>query len=627
MVPCPPEKWVVLETGCTVDIPVGPAGVEFSTPPPTGNIDEPLEPGQHSLAENQCCGVVGTQSPIDAKELTAPEHPVKLPHLFVQGHPASRAGPPKPGKLPVPLCSQAFFIANQHGLKVSFDYAKYWRQVEEEWESAHYGQYGGHAQGHAHHQMMTGGPTPPPEPRCIFPLAGFQKGFPLMEYHWHSPSEHTVDGGYFPAEAHHLHVKKGKGVVIAVFITGSLDLRKRCATVGQTPADAAQANECNRALFFDKVMNMMPFTPQHTVVTEEVFIARETTVHGSADPNGQIKEVSALRTGYPGEYDPYSQFNDFVPYMDYFYNYFGSLTQPPCSVGIEWVLNPYPVTVFDDSLQKLRQNMNGFQPNVLRQPAGGLPGEPGTVGAAPITWHKDAYAGWFTWTAGLGTNNRPIQPLAGPACPVDPKAVEAMAETTVMPGELQKGFEPRGMYQECPRQFWRIGSPLGNGPKPMKYLDSSPMWASGLPNSLHFATSASGWSESDIGGSDESLDSMGSGSSGFYMALWKWAVVAAFTVCGVSLCSYYLWHTEVPEKYRSTAKKGDDDHGKKESARDIKKEKHHDEDPLLAPSEMMLVPLGQQPLVTEYVVPTGTEYVYPGAPVTTTPYYGPGGVV
>ena len=45
------------------------------------------------------------------------------------------------------------------------------------------------------------------------------ESFPLLQYHFHSPSEHTLGGRRFPMEMHLVHKSaKGRLAVIGVFI-------------------------------------------------------------------------------------------------------------------------------------------------------------------------------------------------------------------------------------------------------------------------------------------------------------------------------------------------------------------------------------------------------------------------
>ncbi len=111
--------------------------------------------------------------------------------------------------------------------------------------------------------------------------------YPLVQYHFHSPSEHTVDGKHFPMEMHLVHkATDGKLAVIAVFI-----------------AEGAH----NKA--FDPVWANLP--SQKGVETHF--------------PSVKV-DVDAL-----------------LPVARTSYRYDGSLTTPPCSEGVSWILMTTPI--------------------------------------------------------------------------------------------------------------------------------------------------------------------------------------------------------------------------------------------------------------------------------------------
>lgn len=44
------------------------------------------------------------------------------------------------------------------------------------------------------------------------------KVFELKQFHHHSPSEHTVDGEYFPLEVHFVHEAEGRLNSVAIIV-------------------------------------------------------------------------------------------------------------------------------------------------------------------------------------------------------------------------------------------------------------------------------------------------------------------------------------------------------------------------------------------------------------------------
>jgi carbonic anhydrase len=138
--------------------------------------------------------------------------------------------------------------------------------------------------------------------------------YPLIQYHFHAPSEHVIGKKTFPAELHFVHVREdGRMAVVGVL------LQKGAANATiQTILD-----------------NVSPNAAEH-------------------NPDTGI------------EINP----NTLLPHnASFFYTYAGSLTTPPCSEGVSWYVLAKPVTVSDAQLSQLKalysdntrlpQNLNG----------------------------------------------------------------------------------------------------------------------------------------------------------------------------------------------------------------------------------------------------------------------------
>ena len=111
--------------------------------------------------------------------------------------------------------------------------------------------------------------------------------FQLLQYHFHSPSEHTVAGKYFPMEMHLVHRSAdGKLAVVGVFI---------------------EVGRHNRA--FDPVWSHLPNAKSVEHHLE----------HVKVDVN---KLLPAAKTTY---------------------RYDGSLTTPPCTEGVKWIIMTDPI--------------------------------------------------------------------------------------------------------------------------------------------------------------------------------------------------------------------------------------------------------------------------------------------
>jgi len=126
--------------------------------------------------------------------------------------------------------------------------------------------------------------------------------FQLLQYHFHSPSEHTVGGKHFPIEMHMVHKSaNGKLAVVGVFI---------------------EEGKHNSA--FDPVWSNLP---------------------SSKSVQHHLEHVTV-------------DVNQLLPTRKTTYRYDGSLTTPPCSEGVKWI-------VMTDPVQISAQQINAFR-NVMK---------------------------------------------------------------------------------------------------------------------------------------------------------------------------------------------------------------------------------------------------------------------
>lgn len=126
--------------------------------------------------------------------------------------------------------------------------------------------------------------------------------YQLVQYHFHAPSEHTVSGAHFPMEMHFVHkAADGTLAVVAVFIE-------------QGAANAA----------FAPVWANLP--TQKGVETHL--------------PAVEV-DVDAL-----------------LPGVRTSYRYDGSLTTPPCTEGVKWVVMTTPVALSSEQIGAFTQLIN-----------------------------------------------------------------------------------------------------------------------------------------------------------------------------------------------------------------------------------------------------------------------------
>ncbi|HEV8240335.1 MAG TPA: carbonic anhydrase family protein [Thermoanaerobaculia bacterium] len=126
--------------------------------------------------------------------------------------------------------------------------------------------------------------------------------YSLVQLHFHSPSEHTIDGNSFAIELHLVHqAESGAQAVVGVFIAGG----------SENPA-------------------LVPLL--------------------SALPSKENREVR-LR----GPFDP----STLLPADLRAYRYTGSLTTPPCSEGVTWLVMATPITASGQQIAALARALEG----------------------------------------------------------------------------------------------------------------------------------------------------------------------------------------------------------------------------------------------------------------------------
>jgi carbonic anhydrase len=144
----------------------------------------------------------------------------------------------------------------------------------------------------------------------------------LSQFHFHVPSEHMLNGQQYDGEMHLVHTNRlGETLVIGVFLSKSSE---------------AQASG------FDDIASNAPMTVANNTVSGTVNVT------------------------------------DLLPAESLFYTYTGSLTTPPCTEGVRWMVMTNPIQVTSSFIQQLH-----------------------------------TIAGQFPGYNGYPNNNRPVQPLGG----------------------------------------------------------------------------------------------------------------------------------------------------------------------------------------------------------------------
>lgn len=126
--------------------------------------------------------------------------------------------------------------------------------------------------------------------------------YALVQYHFHAPSEHTLNGEHFPMEAHFVHASESRELaVVGVFI---------------------EQGEHNAA--FDPVWSIMPHEAGESRVLE-----------------GNDVDLDAL-----------------VPKGIGAFRYVGSLTTPPCSEGVRWFVRREPIALSAEQITAFTDIIN-----------------------------------------------------------------------------------------------------------------------------------------------------------------------------------------------------------------------------------------------------------------------------
>ena len=125
--------------------------------------------------------------------------------------------------------------------------------------------------------------------------------YELVQYHFHAPSEHTINGNYFPLEIHFVHKSaEGELAVLGLLV-----------------------DEGEHALMIDPVIAALPNGPGDDRHLEDV--------------QHDMSELRELPKSY--------------------YRYHGSLTTPPCSEGVEWIVFSETRNISADQLAALESHL------------------------------------------------------------------------------------------------------------------------------------------------------------------------------------------------------------------------------------------------------------------------------
>ena len=126
--------------------------------------------------------------------------------------------------------------------------------------------------------------------------------YELVQYHFHAPSEHTIDGRHLPLEVHLVHK----------------------SAVGDLAVIGVLFEEGEHDKLWEVILSALPDGP------------------------GDDRRVEDL----------YITIDEFWPIPTRFYRYDGSLTTPPCSEGVKWVVMADRLQLSADQIAELASHLH-----------------------------------------------------------------------------------------------------------------------------------------------------------------------------------------------------------------------------------------------------------------------------
>jgi len=145
--------------------------------------------------------------------------------------------------------------------------------------------------------------------------------YTLQQFHTHTPSEHKVAGRHYDMEMHFVHSAEVDGV-------------KKLAVVG---------------VFYEKGDRSPSFIKQ---------LMREALPKVTAEPQvlaPQLDFRSIAQEVLVGTVPTKLEAaNEFVPNFKDYYTYSGSLTTPPCTEGVKWVVLKNPISIEGEDVDALK---------------------------------------------------------------------------------------------------------------------------------------------------------------------------------------------------------------------------------------------------------------------------------
>jgi len=158
-----------------------------------------------------------------------------------------------------------------------------------------------------------------------------------------------MDGQFFDMEAHlvHAHNVTGDILVVAVFMKSDPSLKAKCIANGNVHITCQRANFVESIFLGGQMQNQtVPAVVSHCSNT--------------LPPLSYTRYMNASIDPYLG----------FVPPLGFkYYTYNGSLTTPPCTTGVQWVLHAVPVLIYNTTVDLWKNISGAYVDNGLTQGA------------------------------------------------------------------------------------------------------------------------------------------------------------------------------------------------------------------------------------------------------------------
>ena len=157
------------------------------------------------------------------------------------------------------------------------------------------------------------------------------KSYSLLQYHFHTPSEHYINGEYFPLEMHLVNQADGKPFSLSYFFFSHepLDQRLPSLLLSNTFIDGSLGVI---GLLFEMSESTTPILANTIENLDEITEPGSSTTTGPLD----FTELDAHLNANP------------------LYTYSGSLTTPPCTEGVTFIISQAPLQIGIDAFNALK---------------------------------------------------------------------------------------------------------------------------------------------------------------------------------------------------------------------------------------------------------------------------------